>query len=88
MLTAAADPDLLELVAAVRSADKRLLGEMDLDERIRRQVRLVRRPRARLPTPQQSTPGSRPPDAQEPAEEAETQVLPTVARGRKDKRRP
>ena len=37
-----ADPALLELHAAVLSTVKRLLREMDLDERIRRQVRLLR----------------------------------------------
>jgi hypothetical protein len=86
MLTAAAAPDLLELIAAVRSAVKRLLGEMNLDERIRRQMRLVRRSRARLPTPGQSAPGSRPPATQEPTDDAETQVLPTIPNDRRDKR--
>ncbi len=88
MLTAAAAPDLLELIAAVRSAVKRLLDEMNLDERIRRQMRLVRRSRARLPTPGQSAPRSRPPATQEPTDEAETQVLPTIPNDRRDKRRP
>ena len=88
MLTAAAAPDLLELIAAVRSAVKRLLGEMSLDERIRRQVRLVRRARAGLPTPGQSTPRSGPSATEEPSAEAETQVLPTIPPGRRDKRRP
>ena len=78
MLTAAAAPDLPELIAAVRSAVKRLLDEMSLDERIRRQVRLVRRARAGLPTPGQSTPRSGQSATEEPSAEAETQVLPTI----------
>jgi hypothetical protein len=77
------------VVAAVRSAVKRLLGEMNLDERIRRQLRLVTRTPTRLPTAGQSAPGgSRPPAIQEPEEEAETQVLPTIPDDRRDKRRP
>jgi hypothetical protein len=86
MLTSAADPDLRDLVAAVRSTDNRLLGEMNLDERIRRQVRLARRTRARLPTPGQSAPGGPSPAVQEPTEEAETQVLPTIRNDRRDRR--
>jgi hypothetical protein len=83
MLTAAEDPELLELLAAVRSTVKRLLSEMNLDERIRRQVRLVRPSRAR-PSPAPS----RPPATQEPTAEAETQVLPSIPRDRRNKRRP
>ena len=88
MLTAAAAPGLPELIAAVRSAVKRLLDEMNLDERIRRQVRLVRRARAGLPTPGQSTPSSGAHATQEPSADAETQVLPTIPPDRRDKRRP
>ncbi|QWZ09995.1 FUSC family protein [Nocardioides panacis] len=87
MLTSAADPDLIELVAAVRSAVKRLLGEMDLGERIRRQVRLVRRTRTRLPTPGRPAPEGRPPATEEPSDDAETHVLPAVHDDRRDRRR-
>ena len=82
-----ADSQLLELHAAVLSTVKRLLREMDLDERIRRQVRLAHPPRTRL-----RRPGARPPSgssgAQEPTPEAETQVLPVIRSERPGKRRP
>ncbi len=60
----------LELLAAVLATVKRLLRELDLDQRLRRQVRLARTAPRRLPRPpvRRST---TPPDASE----AETQVL-------------
>ncbi len=70
-------PELLELHAAVLSTVKRLQREMDLDERIRRQVRMRRTvpPRRRPPLP--PTAGNRAAAASpEPAPEAETQLLP------------
>lgn len=76
-------PELLQLHAAVLSAVQRLLREMDLDERIRRQVRLMP-PRPRLPRPggpRRST-GSSP--APEPTPDAETQVLPSIPPRRGD----
>jgi uncharacterized membrane protein YccC len=78
-------PELVELHAAVLSTVKRLLREMDLDERIRRQVRLLRPPRPPL-APGAATPGSRPATTHEPAEDAETQLLPRQPR--RDRRRP
>ena len=42
---------LVELLAAVLSTTRRLLREMDLDERVRRQVQLVRRTRPRVTRP-------------------------------------
>ncbi len=75
---------MLELHAVVLSTVKRLLREMDLDERLRRQVRLARPLRA---------PGRRPPAAGtappgEPTPEAETQLLPRVPGEGRDRRRP
>ena len=77
-LTTESDPGLLELHAAMLSTVKRLLSEMDLDERVRRQVRLARPTRPRLPRPApRSARGRRPagPDTPEPTPEAETQLL-------------
>jgi hypothetical protein len=53
LVTTAADPRLLELNAAVLSTVKRLLAEMDLGERLRRQVRMARgvRPRRSVVRP-------------------------------------
>ena len=86
-LMAGGPPELVELHAAVLSTVKRLLREMDLDERVRRQVRLIRRAR-----PRRQRSGTSPDNAQNPAQsesesEAETQVMPRQARGRRDKRR-
>ena len=66
------------------STVKRLLREMDLDERIRRQVRLLRPPR---PRPGAAAPTDRPP-AHEPSPDAETQLLPRLPDDRRDKRHP
>lgn len=81
-------PEVLELHAAVLSTVKRLLRELDLDERIRRQVRLLRPGRPRLHRPEAPTPGSRPPAAPEPTADAETQLLPRLPGDRRDKPRP
>ncbi len=83
-LVAGGSPAMLELHAVVLSTVKRLLREMDLDERLRRQVRLARPLRA---------PGRRPPAAGtappgEPTPEAETQLLPRVPGEGRDRRRP
>ncbi|MGH3333516.1 MAG: FUSC family protein, partial [Nocardioidaceae bacterium] len=88
LLMAGTASELLELHAAVLSTVKRLLREMDLDERIRRQVRLLRPTRPRLAHPDAPTPSSRPPASQEPAPDAETQLLPRFPGDRRDKRRP
>jgi hypothetical protein len=82
LLTADTPPGLLELHAAVLSTVKRLLRELDLDERIRRQVRL-RRPASRRPHRPAITTSNRP-ATPEPTPDAETQVLPTMPDDRKD----
>jgi len=84
-LDAGSDAVVLELDVAVLSAVKRLLQEMDLDARVRRQVRLLRRRRtgrraAGVPEP-------RPQVAPEPSPEDETQVLPVQPDDRRRHRR-
>jgi hypothetical protein len=78
LMTAGAAPELLELHATVLSTVRRLLTEMDLDERVRRQVRLARRVRPRRPRHDAPAPGDRPPVPAEPTPDAETQVMPRV----------
>lgn len=78
LLVAGTIPELLELHAAVLSTVKRLLREMDLDERIRRQIRLLRPSRPRPPRPGSARPTSRPPSSHEPSPEDETQLLPRL----------
>jgi hypothetical protein len=79
-LTAGVAPGMLELHAAVLTAVKRLLQELDLDERVRRQVRLLPRTRARrMPG---ARPSGRPPISAEPAPDDETQVLPAQPQDR------
>jgi hypothetical protein len=65
-------PELLELHSAVGTTVKRLLGEMDLDERMRRQVRMLPPPRVRRTrgAPEGAHPGTHEPDP-----DAETQRL-------------
>jgi uncharacterized membrane protein YccC len=76
VLVAGSTPQLLELHAAVLTTVKRLLREMDLDERIRRQVQL--RPRRK---PSRPRPPSGPrPGTPEPSPEAETQLMPRLPR--------
>jgi hypothetical protein len=82
-LLAGPGPGLLELHATVLSTVKRLLREMDLDERIRRQVRMSRPHRAPAPDA-----GVAAPSAEEVASEAETQLLPRYPDERRPKRRP
>ncbi len=73
LLLADVSPEQLELYAAVLSTVKRLLGEMDLDQRIRRQLRILPANRARLTTrPRRRQPVEVPPH------EAETEVIPRV----------
>jgi len=90
LLMAGSDPELIELHAAVLSTVKRLLSEMDLDQRVRRQIRLVRHARPRSAPPGAHTArthGSRPPppESPDPSPDAETQLLP---RSRPGPRRP
>jgi uncharacterized membrane protein YccC len=85
LLVAGLPAPLLELHAALLSTVKRLLREMDLDERVRRQVRLLRRTRPRLPRPVLPRATAGPPDITEPTPEAETQLLPLPPRDRHDK---
>jgi hypothetical protein len=87
VLMAGSAPELLELHAAVLSTVKRLLSEMDLDERIRRQVRMLRRPRPRTSQPNAPTPTNRP-TSQEPTADAETELLPKFPDDPWDRRRP
>jgi hypothetical protein len=82
------DSQLLELHAAVLSTVKRILREMDLDERIRRQVRLLPPTRPRLPHVGAPTPNSPPFVPPKPPADAETQLLPKIPEDRRDKPRP
>ena len=87
-LMAGSTPELFELDAAVLSTAKRLHHEMDLDERMRRQVQMLRRAtRPRMRRPRAPVRGRRPPAAQEPTPEAETQLLPRLHGERRDKPR-
>jgi hypothetical protein len=86
-LAAGTDQELLELHATLRSTVKRLLRELDIDERVRRQLRLRPPSRTRL-SPPGRTKRSRPAAPPEPTPEAETQVLPPVPPDPRDKRRP
>jgi len=74
----------LELDVAVLTAVKRLLHEMDLDARVRRQVRLTRRRRSSRSTGR--GPGTRPEVAPEPSPDDETQVLPVRPEDRRRRR--
>jgi hypothetical protein len=79
---------LLELHAVLLTTVKRLLREMDLDERIRRQVRLRRPQRSWRVHPAGRRSLAQPPESAEPSPEAETQVLPVVPPGPGDRRGP
>ncbi|MGA9747568.1 MAG: FUSC family protein [Nocardioides sp.] len=83
-LVAGGPSELLELNAAVLGTVKRTLREMDLDERVRRQLRLARRP-SRSGDPTIDAPAATPPRT-DPDPDAETQrlQLPTT----RSKRRP
>jgi hypothetical protein len=87
VLTAGAPSQLLELHAAVLSTVRRLLTEMDLDERVWRQVRLgfrPRRPRPGAHPRRRPRPGAHPRRVagrqrpRRPQPDAETQVIPRV----------
>ncbi|MCA1656869.1 MAG: aromatic acid exporter family protein [Actinobacteria bacterium] len=72
---------LVLLHASVLESVQRLLQEMDLDERIRRQVRLRRPSRVRR------TPGSDATEPPDPTADAETQLLPAQRRSRRPRPR-
>src|SRR6478752_4754995 len=61
VMMAGAPAGLLELHVAVLSTVKRLLTELDLAERIRRQIRLLPRSRSRIPGQVAARPDRRPP---------------------------
>ena len=75
LLLTGVTPDLLELHVAVLTTVKRLLRELDLDERIRRQIRL-RPPRPRRRRPRTGRPAPAAPPG--PGSDAETQPLPRI----------
>jgi hypothetical protein len=87
LMTVSDVPELRELHAAVLSTVRRLLTEMDLDERVRRQVRLARRTRPRRTRPDAPAAGDRPAEPEEPTPEAETQVMPRVLGTHRDRPR-
>ena len=84
MLTGELAAELFELHAAVMQTVKRLLREMDLDERIRRQVQL-RPARPRRASSGPAAPGGAPPASPEPTPDAETQLLPRIPGDRRGK---
>jgi len=85
LLIADTGPELLRLHAAVLSAVERLLREIDIDQRVRRQVRLGR-PARLWPSRSAPVPTGRP-QAPDPSPDAETQLLPPVPAESPDKRR-
>lgn len=87
LLMTTSAPQGIELFASILSTVKRLLRELDLDERIRRQVQMLRTSRPRAARYGVGPSGVRPPEAAEPDPDAETQVLPAARRSRRDKRR-
>ena len=69
-LTTDRSPDVLELYSATRATVRRLQHELALDERVRRQLRLLP-PRRQVPRPVRRRPHSSPP----PSPDAETEVF-------------
>ena len=85
-MLAGGPPELIELNAAMLGPVKRVLRELDLDERVRRQLRLARRPRSsRASSPAGAAPPLARPELPVPDPEAETQHLPVIP---PSKRRP
>ena len=76
-IAAGPGPDLLELYAVQRSAVRRVVAEVSLDARLRRQVGMVPR-RRRLPRPARPPATRRAPADLPPDPDEETQVLPAV----------
>jgi len=73
-------PDVIELLSVTRQTVRRLQHELALDERVRRQLRLLP-PRRRIPSPHRRGPQA----ASPPDPDAETQVLPRVQDEREDR---
>jgi Aromatic acid exporter family member 1 len=89
LLMSDSDSQLLELHAAVLSTVKRLMREMDLDERIRRQLRLLRPARPRPPfVGGAPTENDRPSEAPMITPDDETQLMPKIPGNRWNKPRP
>ena len=87
LLVAGGPPELLELHAAVLSTVKRVLREMDLDERIRRQVGLLHPRRRRVRRPGTRPAGGQPSGPSEPAPDSQTELLPRLPGDRDSRRR-
>jgi hypothetical protein len=91
LLTVEPTPELRELDAVVLSTVRRLLREMDLEQRVRRQLQLRRPTRPRAPYlgrptgPPRSPAASSPDSPLEVSPDAETQVLPAQPRPRREK---
>ena len=80
-LLAGGPSELIELNAAMLGTVKRVLQELDLDERVRRQLRLARRPRPPRSGPPTGVPPAGHPALPEPDPDAETQHLPLIPPG-------
>lgn len=80
-------PELRELNAVAQSTVKRLLREMDLEQRVRRQVQLLRPVRPR-PAYLGRPPSRRKPVLPEPTPDAETMPLPRLPDDPRDRPRP
>ena len=81
-------PELRELHAVVLSTVKRLLREMDLEQRVRRQVQLGRTTRVRLGALDRPAAKRPTQTADEVIANAETQPLPRLRRDRSDRPEP
>src|SRR4051794_26918137 len=84
LATTQSTPELRELHAVLRSTVNRLLREMDLEHRVRRQVQLLRPTRPRPPYLGRPT-SRRQPAPPEPTPDAETQPLPRLGGDRRDR---
>jgi hypothetical protein len=84
LLTTASSPDLVELHAVMVTTVKRLLAEMDLEQRVRRQVQLGRTTRVRPASLGRPTARRPTQPADEVIANAETQPLPRLRRDRSD----
>jgi hypothetical protein len=83
LATTQSAPQLRELHAVVLSTVKRLLREMDLEQRVRRQIQLLRPTRPRTAYLGRPT-SRRRPAPPEPTPDAETQPLPRLPGDRRD----